>query len=293
MVVLGLVAAIAILLTPLPSRWTDAWRYKLLDLGHIPLFACLLFWLGWVLGKRWKLASCILIALAAAGELIQDRFGRSGNLPDFLRSLIGLALGLVIVHFAGGARTAQRFGRAALWVMVLLAWPAWEGGPVIANAIDSWARFPVLADFWRNWRMGDWEAYNARLTRVPNPLQPGAWAARIDFFAPAEYTGVLFRPVICDWRGYTELCLEVVCDGPPVRMTMVAKDFRREMDYFDRFNFTSVYETGRNLRRIPLSAIHSGPKNPPLNLAEVQSLNFYCSNTKAAAALSIARLWLE
>src|SRR5947209_7295467 len=85
---LGLVAGS--LLTPLPGSWQGAWRSKVLDLGHVPLFAALTVLLWASLGPG--LFRPVLVALAAAGvgEVFQTWApGRTPDLLDFLRGALG------------------------------------------------------------------------------------------------------------------------------------------------------------------------------------------------------------
>ena len=77
LVVIG--SAAVLLLAPLPTGWRAGWREKLLDFGHVPLFAVLVVALRGGLGVRpgWS----VLVAVAAAGlvEVIQPAVGRTGD----------------------------------------------------------------------------------------------------------------------------------------------------------------------------------------------------------------------
>lgn len=291
--VAAILLACGALLFPLPRHWTNGWRYLLFDLCHIPLFAFLLLWVGWLFGRRWWITSALLVAMAAGTEILQDRFGRSGNLPDFLRSCLGIVIGLVVVS---ASRKPKEHARLAAHVMIILCLalaPLKESGPILVDAAEAHLRFPVLADFSTERQMNGWRPYSANMNRVRDPLDSGFWSVKLELLPSATYSGVQFFPQINNWSSKREFCFEIVVLGNPVELTLTIKDFRRKFTYADRFNDARVYEKGRNIVRIPLDEIRNAATPEPVDVSQIQAINLFANRLESKAYVFLTGIWLE
>jgi hypothetical protein len=97
--------AFVLALTTLPGRQVARWGFtgSLLDLAHIPLFTGLTLVTLWaVVGPRVQRLVCVVLAIvafAAVDEWLQ-RFapGRVASLADFLRDVVGVAIGVLLAE---------------------------------------------------------------------------------------------------------------------------------------------------------------------------------------------------
>src|SRR5204863_55999 len=81
--------AVVGLLVPLPNQYRGPWLMKLLDLGHLPLFAVVTVCFWWLGGRRTWLAFGLASLLAVAAEVAQPFTGRSGEVLDVIRGMLG------------------------------------------------------------------------------------------------------------------------------------------------------------------------------------------------------------
>src|SRR4051794_36789340 len=89
--------AVVGLLLPLPNHARSAWLTKLFDLGHVPLFALVTACWWWLTGRRIGLAFCLASGLAIAAEIGQGFTGRSADVLDVLRGVLGALITVVFV----------------------------------------------------------------------------------------------------------------------------------------------------------------------------------------------------
>jgi hypothetical protein len=169
------VSAAVLLLAPLPIGLRTGWQAKLLDFGHVPLFAVLVVALRGGLSLR--LGWSVLIAVATAGlvEVIQPAVGRTGDWSDLAYGALGALAG------AAGVRAVECRDRRAvavgylLFAAALVAWPVAEVAPHLADAVEAHRAFPVLASFQTDRELLRWERRQAEFTRVPDPARSGGW----------------------------------------------------------------------------------------------------------------------
>ncbi|MFO0948908.1 MAG: hypothetical protein U1D30_23845 [Planctomycetota bacterium] len=291
--VLAILLACGLLLIPLPRYWTNGWRFRLLDLCHIPLFAFLTLWIGWLFGRRWWTTASVLALLAAGTEVIQDQFGRSGNFPDFVRSCLGIVMGLIVVSAAKKPREYMRLAAHGMILLCLAIAPLKESGPILVDAAESYWRFPVLADFSTDRQMACWRPYSANLKRVRDPLDSTQWSAKLELLPSKSYSGAQFFPEMSDWSGMREFCFEIVVLNQPVEMTLTIKDFRRKFEYNERFNVARTFEKGRNIVHIPLEEIQNAAKPDPVDITQIQAINIFASGIQKRTVVFLVRIWLE
>jgi hypothetical protein len=214
---LGLGLTAALLLLPLPDWCQGDWQARLLDFGHVPLFAALTLLLWACLGPGLWRPVLIAVALAGAAEVAQGWVG--GRTPDALDFLRG-SLGALAAAAGVGAWRARAFPtRAAGFLLLaaaLLAWPVLEAAPPLLGAYEGARDFPTLADFRRPRELLRWECRQASLARVADPSRPGSWAGRLELFpGPDSYPSGTLRPVVRDFTGYRRLCCAFrVSEGP-------------------------------------------------------------------------------
>lgn len=287
------VLSIALLLIPLPAGWKYPWVDKVFDLGHLPLFAVLSFSIARATGHR-AIALVLCAVLAIATEVLQGLVGRSTDLADGVRSVLGTLIGLLGTPRRDPARPWWERHPAPV-AFLLLAWPILDAIPVLSDSLDAWRRFPILCDFSTRWQTERWRygETQARLERTHDPVQPGEWLGRLDLLALGHpYPGAQFLPSMDDWRGYRTLCLEFHVDKP-MTLNLSIRDHRVEMEFFDRVNFAKRYSPGWHRECLDLATLASQPRHAPLDLGWVRVLTLYIGGAEAPRTMLIKKISLE
>src|SRR5262245_11348990 len=119
---LALAAVAALLLAPLPSAWMGPWQGKILDLGHVPLFAVLVVVLRGT-GNSLGLSLLAAVAVAGVAEVVQPHVGRTGDWGDFARGVLGALAGAAAVRAWQRRRSPRRLAGYLALVVALPAWP--------------------------------------------------------------------------------------------------------------------------------------------------------------------------
>lgn len=279
---IAVVIAVGMLLAmPLPAPWHTSWRAKLLDLGHIPLFAGLTWTLRRWTACGWMLAATVSIAIAGAGEIMQATIpflGRSGDWDDFVRGAIGSLLMVNAATAGVKPHSAAQIIYSTLAAIVLLAWPVVDAGPIILDAWNAHRQFPVLADFTTPYEFMRFERKKGA-SDANRRDGTGRFYFR-DFIVLRgdiydRYPGVDFLPPCNDWRGYRNLVIEFDAIGAP-QFSLVVKDFRKANGYTERFNRDDIkFEGGRQRLVVALKDVEKGPKAISLDLSQIQVVQIF------------------
>lgn len=291
--VAAVLLAAVLLFSPLPGAVAGGWRGTLLDFGHVPLFAALVF--VWSVPDRspWRYA---LLAAALAGlvEVVQYFVGRSADWGDLFRGVLGA--------FAAAAgltawRSRRRPVRAVAFVLLavgLLTWPVIDSGPRLFDAYEGYRDFPVLAKFETQRELLRWGSRQAELTRTPDPANPGRWVGRLDFHpGPGKYPGARMEPVTREFRGYRWLCCAFEVEGGPLPVMISVRGGPLVDGHTVHFQAGRVYGPGPQLVRLDLPAQAATADPVPLDLADVRQVLFFVLQPKEVRTILIRRVWLE
>jgi VanZ family protein len=282
-----------LLLMPLPRRWEGPWQSKLFDLGHVPLFFALTLFLWLVLKRSWAWAFAIALTLGALTELVQDWFGRTSSLADFVRDTLGAACAFVVVRAMQGPRTLLRLAAHALVLVALLAWPVADAAPRLLDAYDGYRAFPTLANFGSARQMVRWECSQAELERVPDPGQPSGWSGRLEMRpGPRKYPGAVLEPIPRDWSGNRRICCSFTVTDRPL-VVVVSIRGRDANDQSTHYQFEQEYAPGPHTvwRALDTVAREAAPR--PLDLSAVRSFQVFIYRKDAPRTVYLHRVWLE
>ena len=159
----------ALLVVPLPAKWSSASELAFHDALHFPFFIVLLVLVYAILrrlctcGRKSALLIAVLStsALGAGSEWAQSLSSRTASWQDFLFDLLGVAAGatLLIAWWLRGTR-AFKAGLVALLAV-------WVSSGIVATRPALFARkaekrqvasFPQLGDFEEDWETAVWLA---------------------------------------------------------------------------------------------------------------------------------------
>lgn len=276
-----------------PRSWREFW-----NLGHVLVFALWGgLWLRWRGGGlSWNnlgLALLLTLLLGGAVELLQGGLGRSPDLVDLGRDLVGTLLALAWARPSSWPPGRQ----LALRVVVLLLGLLCLLPPAIALTDEALARrdFPVLADFETPFELDRWEG-NARLSIASNPVVRGGHALRA-VLGTERYAGLFLTAFPGDWRGYRTLAVEVHNPlAQPLRLVCRIHDLAHVQGlqaYNDRFNRSLLLTPGWNSLRIDLAAVAAAPKGRALDLGQVAGVGFFAIELPESVVLHFDALRLE
>ncbi len=277
-----------------PPRWLSrAW-----NLGHV---LCFLLWgrllfLLWPRSAGWSFArqlSFVLLFSLIAGalvEVLQGLIGRTRELADVGRDLLGGALAGVFWapgRFSLRPRSRRLLQGAVLAVLLLCAWPLLRA---VADETIARLQFPVLSSFNTPFEAERWSGRAART------VDPDRQALRLDL-GTGKYSGVSLRKFPGDWRGYRSLVLQLHLPGAaPLAITVRIHDRRHRANgspYDDRFNRTFTLHPGDNRLVIDLAEVAAAPKGRTMDLARISKMGLFATRLPQPAVLYLDEVRLE
>jgi hypothetical protein len=280
------VAALGLLFAPLPTDWLGTWQGQLLDFGHVPLFAALVFALrtGW--GAPLRTALLGAIGLAGVVEVVQPLVGRNGDWADFWRGSAGALAAAAAIRARDAHRSRARRAGYAVLAVALVAVPVVEVAPYFADTVDGYRAFPVLADFSTDRQLRRWDRDQTALARTEG-------GGRLEFLpGPGEYASAALHPVRSDFSGHRWLCAELrVADAPldlvvSIRTGMGAGG-TTHVDVAGR------YAVGAHVVRLDLAALADRGRPAPLDRSDVRWVIFFVVRPREPRAIVLTRVWLE
>jgi VanZ family protein len=283
----------ALLLVPLPPSWDGPWQSKLFDLGHVALFFALTLALWVVLKRSWAWAIGVALALGGLAELVQDWFGRTGSLLDFVRDVLGSACALVVVRAGQGPLTLPRLAGHVFVLVALLAWPVADAAPRLLDAWEGYRELPTLADFATERQLLRWEWNQANLERVPDPQEPSGWSARLQLLpGPRLYPAAGLEPICRDWRGYHRVCCSFTVTERPL-VVVISVRGQAAAGGSPHYQFEDEYPPGRHVVCADLATVARAAKPRPVDLAQVCYFQVFIYRPKSPRTIYLHRVWLE
>ncbi len=292
----ALALVIFLLLTPLPSSWHGTWQSKFFDLGHVPLFGALTVYL-WLVLRSWPPAVGIALAVAALAELVQEHFGRTSSLMDFVNGVLGVAAAFVAVRACQGPRTFRRLALHALVIVALVAWPLADNGPYLLDAFEGARAFPTLADFATERQLLRWAPTQAVLERRPDAQRPSGASARLELLPgpdkdPEKYPGAALEAIVRDWGRYGRLRCSFTVVGEPLVVVLSVRG-RDAAGGSTHYQFEKTYAPGEHTADVDLAAAAPQARPHPLNLADVRYFQVFVYRRDSPRTLVLHRVWLE
>lgn len=308
-----LALATVLLLFPLPAAYRAPWLSKLLDILHLPLFLVLTLGIHGGLWRRaitWRarfpLSGCfsttenrelaisvaVAVLLAALTEAGQMLTSRSASMGDFFRNDLGISLAVLWIVVSRQPRRYSTYVWAACAVLVLLAWPVCDAGPILYGAYSNWRAFPVVWNASAPSTVRGWHFDSADMEQVSeNGLDE---KGRV-LFRPGTggtSTMILF-PIAKDWSRYQRMECELSFDGDPLFVRISIRDGRRIMPPQRRFEYRKCLTAGQHRVSIDLMEVARGGPNATVDLTRVQSVHLGVERITETRRVLLQRVWLE
>jgi len=276
---LGLLLILAGLLAPVTARsslfWAAFW-----DGNHFIAFAAvtLLAYVGFSGGGRSQMRRVVLagatsFAFAAAVELTQPLFSRSGSVDDLINGWLGVLAAMSgLAIWRQGVGTVWRIVHLTLCVAVF----AFLMGPaVIEWRASTWreSQFPLLADFEDPRERPLWSVRKAGLQIAFVDRYPSSGMASLEVRVAAGASGGIgYDAGYQDWRPFGALSFDLYNPGDPFRLTLLVIDDSRSANFAERFTGRFQVAPGWNAFRVPIEDLRTDPPTRTLNVAAVYRL---------------------
>lgn len=288
---LATLAALTLLFVPLPYPLRMTRLSGVIDLGHFVLFAALTVCFHWALKRRAWAAFALGAALVVFSEAGQSVVGRTANVNDLLRGLLGCFAALFVLIGLRKPRTAWRVVGALAAVLLLGAWPAVKAIPFALDTWTEYSSFPVLCDFQTRWQGRRWLKSNAVIQTVSSGAPDETGVGEVDFTPNGKGSGmVVLFPLIRDWSGYRGLCCEFSFEGAPLQVSILLRTGQgastARMHCLDR-----GFAAGAHQVWVDLS---SSQDNQPsrIDLSQVHSLYFIVAGLTGPRTVYLHKVWL-
>ena len=256
----------------------EAW-----NLGHILLFALLIFWMQrhWLWYQKRQVISKIAIItaitlfLSVVIELIQYFFAKGiPDLGDVRRNFAGALLAFVFTQ-----SLSRNWLRHGLKIFVLI-WVLMEIIPTGRFLYDEYRaqrQFPVLADFESDLELTRWSGDHL-FQRSEEKAASGHSALQITF-GTTKYSGISLNHFPGDWSGYDTLRYDIFYPGTDtLEFTCRIHDrqhVRGTQRYADRFNRRFFLKPGWNAIAIPLRDVQKAPQDRTMDMKQIMAMGIF------------------
>lgn len=273
------------------------------DLGHVPLFAGLIFLACrlpiFARMPEWRLFVIFTVATLVVGSAIewaQLLVARSFSYDDVLGDVIGSYLGLTLYLAARPAlQPTRRVGLyALLFLLVLVALR-----PVSLVLVDEYVmreEFPILADFETPFELSRWDNNLAQLQITDEQVRYGKKSMRVDF-SPGKYPDVSLMSFPANWSEFKSVHFSAFSTLPAsIIMEIKVYDNKHAAsgyDYNDRFNRELVMIPGWNDVEVRMADIAAAPHRRSMDLEHIASLSLFIEKLERPAVFYVDGLRLS
>ncbi|MEZ5541676.1 MAG: VanZ family protein [Pseudomonadota bacterium] len=250
-------------------------------------------------------AGVVCLTCGIAVELIQEVTGRDADAIDVLRDLAGIlsALGLSAAFDPGLRARGQPLQRASRRLALLVPVGCLAIASISPFCVLAWAyqqrahAFPVLADPAARWSAPFLALSHASLDRPGDSMacaangKAGLARLRLE---PVRYAGFSIIEPQPDWRGHTQLLLELYSIQPePLELSIRIDDARHNQEQTDRYNRRLALAPGENTIHIPLSEVLHAPAERRMDMAHIAGVTLYITDTSRPVVFCMGPLRLE
>ena len=287
----------ALLLLPVPKALETPVTSRLMDLGHVPLFAAITLVAHKMLPDRLRIGSRLLagwavsVCVAMSAEILQS------FIPSREASLEDLTLGVAGASLACAGLLCR--GKATVWRVCYALTLAVVGVAMALSVLKAWRiaagfarQMPVLATFEQPWDVERWHAKPG--TRMQRRTIPGAqgWWLEVQASA-AEYPGVSVEDFEPNWNGYAALALDVLLPMPePLDLTVRIDDDKSSRNKEPFVTIVHI-ESDRRRYRIELPQAIVGGSPSALDRRLVTEVHFFLDRPGESRTFFIDNVRLE
>ncbi len=273
---------------------------ELLNSGHLPAFATLMFVIWLVLpdsrSNAYRLRRAIGVSsiLVVAIEIAQPMVGRTASSWDLFHGLAGILLVAVVIGLRGRVKRVLFWPAGALVGSFLVGWLAVPAAGVAFDIKAFEEQFPVLGDFEAEHEMRWWRASNGgraedtRVERSEEYAATGAHALKV-VTGKGTWAGVTMPAAVPDWRGHESLALHLYNPGEGFVLHLRIDDARDGRGFHQRFNAVTDIGHGENLVEFELN----GQRNPRFRFEAVTRLILFTGRRQPSRTFYLDQVQLR
>lgn len=286
---------IVLLIMPLPQPGKLGWTPLLRDWCHAVVFA-LMAWavlrfqmagrrpLRWTMGQT----AGLMLLMAAGSELVQTLTGRSMDVADFLRDVIGMVAGMALALIPCWQAKPAKAGLAVLAACLMLL----SARDLMLRATVVWqkaAAFPLLEDFENDRALQLWHLeYQGRAAELQILTDVQTTKRRLYLDIHAEgLTSLHGDAQERDWSGWSHLVFDGDLNAPGELLLGVRID--NALEPKKRLNLEVTLTPGTNVGVVAL------PTSPEAQnvLKQTGEIVLYALDPSMNAVLRLDNLRLE
>jgi len=278
-----------------PSYYSSTIYKEFWNIGHIVFFALSTYQLSKFFERKSLLFITFIslgysLLLGGAIELLQSEIGRSMDLHDLYRDVLGALLALAIFYYqyikhkdkSTNKKYLQTLSKLLLILSITLITldqkPLFQAIQVHLHAQNN---FPMLADFENSDELKQWKGKNLSLST--KHVLSGLFSMKAELSAKTKYSGFALKDMPRNWEGYSYLLIKIYnANKSTIKICTKISDFQHDLnnqDYNNRFNkcFTLLGNQWSNIK-IALKDIENSPKNRKLDLSDMSQLGLFTSS---------------
>jgi VanZ family protein len=273
-----------------PSYYSSPVYKEFWNIGHIIFFA-LSTYLLIRLFKEKPLRFIIFISfsycliLGSSIELLQSKIGRSMDLHDLYRDILGSLLALTFLFYQRNKKNGsnQKYLSLLLLSFVLIALDQKQLVQAIHVNLQARNSFPILGDFESSNELKQWSGKGLSLSS--KHVLTGLFSMEVELSATTKYSGFTLKHMPKNWEGYSYLLINIYNpDESSLKIKAKITDYEHDLNaqrFNNRYNNNYTLLAGQwNTIKIKLEDIKNSPKNRKLNLTEMSQLGLFTSSLK-------------
>ncbi len=283
------VVLVVVLLYPFPMEGRS-WN-AIFNLAHAPTFLMAFLFVVGILdpqvigvrgsgdpiiamsGRRIVLLAIALCLFGGLCEFGQTLVGRSASIRDGVANSTGVLAGMIWCvsrRTASGLKRLFLTAAAPAFILPMSIFPIRE----LLETQRQRTEFPLLASFERSAELLAWEPHEAEMTMAQEWASHGQSCLKLTGKRGTRFPGASFIWPVGDWRGYSNLQIDIHNPGDAVLQV--------RLNISDRFHATTSFEPTDRFRTvidvpasstqtvmIDLSEVASTPVNREMDLSQI------------------------
>jgi hypothetical protein len=280
-----------------PSYYSSPVFKEFWNIGHIIFFAITTYLLITFIKHKHigiiiTLAFAYCFVLGMAIELLQAKIGRSFDLHDVYRDILGGCLAISYYFNEQfltkkapqqtpnkASRKLKAFARLTfLFSLILITLDQTRLYQLIKLDIQIRNNFPMIADFENKNELKQWSGKN--LTISNEYVLTGLYSMKVELSAETKYSGFTLKHMSSNWSNYQYLLINIYNpSSETLKLSAKITDFEHDIHnqaFNNRYNQTITLAGSQWTKvKIKLADIKNGPNKRKLDLSQMSQLGLF------------------
>lgn len=278
------------------------WLRTFYDSLHVPVFGVIAICILLVTPEHWGprnrivVTFTVVVGLSLLSELAQVPTNRDASFDDIISDWLGAA-GFVCIAsvFSRSLSIAKsRRGYLVLLGIVFITWPLLPLAKVSVAYAERAQMLPSLTRFDSRFAAILYQTQNAELTKQKNN-KSGSVSANI-LLQDGRWPGISFNELWPNWQPYDELIIGLENPGTDklaINVRVHDREHRGDQRYDDRFNRRVELAPGFQQIRIKLADVRDAPSSRQMNMANIEGLILFATNSETGRRFVLHEIRLD